>query len=266
MKKVLVAVLCLFIFGACSRKNEEDQAGIPENSLELAIRSGGAVVPVEMPAAVYNFTGTVSNLVIEPQCFTKEEKISFKDLLPDEYTFLVLGNMPNMGMASLYLYGQGLKDISLRWYADSVPELFGGIVKVNGSRELETVEMKRLVGGLNVHVSNSSDFQEIRFSLNYWDLDTISLDGYTLNVSANYWNYLSFDKDIYLFPTREPLRGTVTACDENGQEYYFDFVTENVLQRNKRLELNLTLNKASSLVRSASVGNTVTCVEKISEL
>lgn len=268
MKKILVAILCLFFLGACSRGNGEEQTEVSGNHLELGVRSGDVVTPVSMAASVYELNGLSSNLVCVPKYFTAGEKISFQDLLPGEYTYFVLGNVADAEMATLYLYGRDLKEITLRWNADTLPELFGGVVKASGSKEVKTVVMKRLVGGVKVHITNESEFRDIDFYLRYGlgNLDTISMGDYTMHLDAMGIGRLDIDKAVYLFPTAEPLRGEIVAWDENGQEYYFDFESKNSVQRNKRLELNLTLNKASSVARSANVVNTVTCVEKVTEL
>lgn len=267
MRKILVAISCLFLLGACSRGNEEEQTEVSGNHLELGVRSGEVITPVSMAASVYELNGLSSNLVCVPKYFTAGEKISFQDLLPGEYTYFVLGNVPDAELATLYLYGRDLKEITLRWSIDTLPELFGGIVKTSGSKEVETVVMKRLVGGMKVHITNESEFRNVDFYLRYdiGNLDTISMGDYTMHLDVMI-GHLDIDKEVYLFPTKEPLRGEIIAWDESGQEYYFDFVSKNSVQRNKRLELNLTLNKASSIARSANVVNTVTCVEKITEL
>ena len=269
MKKILGAILCLIFLGACTQKDGRDQTGNSENYLELSVRSGSAgMTLVTMPVNVYNFNGLSSNQVCEPDYFTAEEKISYQDLLPGKYTFFVLGNVPVKEMASLYLTGREMKDVNLRWMWDSIPELFGGIAYVDGSEETKTIEMKRLIGKVNVHVTNSSEFQTVELALQCDTYsDTIQIEDYVLRIRTDYgFGNLMVDKDISFFPTEGPLRGTIIASDESGI-YYFDFVAKNRIQRNKRLELNLTLNKASSLGRSANVVNgAVTCVEKVTEL
>lgn len=268
MKKILVAILCLFFLGACSRGNEEEQAKVPGNELGLAVRSGDVVTLVSMPASVYKLTGLTEGLVCEPECFTAEEKITYQDLLPGEYTFFVLGNGRKDDEISLYTSGRKLKTICLNWWKyDTIPELFGGIVKANGSEEMMTVEMTRLVGSVKVNVLNHSEFQDLRLGLAYsgYNSEQILLGDYILEPRMQGGGELLVGKEFYLFPTKELLRGEIIARDENGQEYYFDFVSKYGVQRNKRLELNLTLNKATGIGRSANVVNTVTCVEEVSE-
>lgn len=267
MRKVLVAILCLVFLGACTRKDVEEQTEIPGNRLELGVRSGDVVTPVSMSAWVYQLTELEPEVAFKQTYFAASETISFQDMLPGKYTFFILGNEKEDTRVG-FLANNELKAMRLEWWdSDTIPELFGGIVTADGSEEMMKVEMTRLVGGVNVNVTNYSDFQGFRLTVSYGgESEVIQLGDYALETHVyNLWG-VSVGKEFYLFPTKEPLRGEIVAYDENGQEYYFDFESKNTVQRNKRLELNLTLNKASSIGRSANVINTVTCVEKVTEL
>ena len=269
MRKVLVAILCLVFLGACTRKDVEGQTEIPGSGLTLAVRSGDSLIAAGIPAAVYMLTGLTQNQVCEPQYFTADEKISYEELLPGEYTFFVLGNVVEEDGVYLSLSGRELKHVNLEcWRYNRLPDLSCNVVKVNGSKENVTVEMVRLVGGVKVDIVNQSDFRSVELGLAYSgvNLDSIALGEYAVFPRMNgIWD-VTIGEEFYLFPSSEVLRGQVIAYDENDQIYYFDFTTKNGVQRNKRLELSLTLNKESSVARSVNLVSTVDCVEKVSEL
>ena len=268
MRKVLVAILCLFFLGACSRGYEEEQAKVPENELGLAVRSGDVVTSVSMPAWVYKLTGLAPGVAFEQKYFAAEEKISFQDLLPGEYTFFILGNERKDSDVTFSVVDKELKIIRLEWWrSDTIPELFGGIAKVNGSNESETVEMTRLVGGVTVNVTNKDEYSRVFVDLvmPYTERDTIWVNDYAILP-----RFSSYDIEegalAYRFPGSIPVRGEIRAYDESEQEYLFEFQSTKCIERNKKLELNVTLERASSLARSGKAKNTVTCAEKVSDL
>lgn len=265
MRKVLVAVLCLFFLGACTQKNEVEQTEIPENSLELAVRSGEGVVSVNIPASVFDLTDAVSGERCEPVYFAQDEKISFQELVSGKYTFFVLGNNTEEQHCSLCLRDKDKKILELYWEDYMLPELLGGVVQIDGSKASETVEMTRLVGGVEVKVLNKDEFTALHINLSYMEQDSIRLNDYILVPQGNYY---AQEEGVlcYRFPTTSPIKGEIIAYDEHKNEYYFDFVSAKCVERNKKLELNITLERASSIARSGNVKNTVTCVEKVSEL
>ena len=265
MKKVLVAVLCLFFFGACTQKNEVEQTEIPQNSLELAVRSGEGVVPVNIPASVFDLTDVMSEQRCEPEYFAQDEKISFSELISGRYTFFVLGNNTEEQHCSLFLRDKDKKILELYWEDYMIPELLGGVIHVDGSNVSETVEMTRLVGGVEVKVLNKDEFTALHISMFYMGQDSIRLNDYILVPQRNHYA-LEEGALVYHFPSTTPIKGEIIAYDEYKNEYYFDFESTKCVERNKKLELNITLERASALARSGSVRNTVTCVEKVSEL
>ena len=62
------------------------------------------------------------------------------------------------------------------------------------------------------------------------------------------------------------MSGTVIVWDEYKNESYFDFKSEKCIERNKKLELNITLVPGSSIARSGDAGNKAVCEEKVSDL
>lgn len=265
MRKILVAVFCLFLLGACSQKNEEEQTDIFESGLELAVRSGESVIPVNIPASVYDLSDMGSDESGTPSYFAQGEKISFKELISGKYTFFVLGNHTEGQYCSVYLRDRDKKVLDLYWENYIVPELFGGIVEVDGSNESETVEMTRLVGGIEVNVTNKSEFTALQINFHYMERDTIHLNDYAV---VPQWGSGSLDEGelVYRFPTRTPVKGEIIAYDDFKNEYYFDFESTKCIERNKKLTLNITLERVSPGARSWTGGNTVTCVENVSEL
>lgn len=265
MRKVLVAVLCLFFWGACTQKNEVEQTEIPESGLELAVRSGEGVVSVSVPASVFDLTSVVPGVDCEPMYFAQDEKISFKDLISGKYTFFVLGNTIEEPYYSLLLRDKDKKILELSWHYHVIPELLGGVILVDGANASETVEMTRLVGGVKLNILNKDEFTALNINLEYMDQDAIQLNDYTL-VPLNNFYEMEEGQLLYRFPTRTPVKGEIIAYDEDKNEYYFYFESTKCIERNKKLELNITLERASSIARSGNVKNTVTCVEKVSEL
>lgn len=268
MRKVLVAISCLFFLGACSQKDEGVQSADPENRLELAVRSGEGTAPVDMPASVYNLTAMGSEGWCEPKYFAPGEKISFKELTPGEYTFFVLGNKTEEHNCFVSLDRDDMKTVLLRWEHYVLPELFGGVVKVNGANESETVEMTRLVGGVIVNVTNKDEYSRVVVNLirPYTGRDTIWVNDYA--IVPQYYNSYDMEEGslTYCFPESTLLSGEIIAYDEFNHEYFFEFQSSKCIERNKKLELNVTLERASSLARSGNTKNTVTCAEKVSDL
>jgi lipoprotein len=268
MRKILVAISCLFFLGACSQKDEGVQSASPENRLELAVRSGESTALVDMPASVYDLSAMGSEGGYEPKYFARGEKISFKELTPGEYTFFVLGNRTEEHGCWVSLDRDDMKTILLRWEHYVLPELFGGIVKVNGANESETVDMIRLVGGVTVNVASKNEYSHMVINLirPYTGRDTIWVNDYA--IVPQYYNSYDIEEGtlIYCFPESTPVRGEIVAYDESGHEYYFEFASTKCIERNKKLELNITLERTSPLARSGNVKNTVTCFEKVSDL
>ena len=268
MRKVLVAVLCLVFLGACTRKDVEEQTEIPGSGLALAVRSGDSLIAAGIPAAVYDLTDLGVNEPCTPLYFAVDEKISFTDLDAGVHTFFVLGNKTEEYNCLVSLDGDDMKTVQLRWEDYRLPELLGGVVKVNGANEVEMVEMTRLVGGLTVNVLNKDEYARVEVNLKrpYTGLDTIWFSDYAL--VPQYYNsyYLEAGVLAYCFPESTPVKGEIFAYDEFGNTYYFDFESSKCIEQNQKLTLNITLERASSIARSAKVRNTVTCVEEVSEL
>lgn len=265
MRKILVAVFCLFLLGACSQKNEEEQTDIFESGLELAVRSGEGVTPVNIPASVYDLSGMESDEQGTPSYFAQGEKISFKELISGKYTFFVLGNHTEEQSCSVYLRDKDKKILDLYWEYYTIPELFGSVIEIDGSNASETVEMTRLVGGIEINVTNKSDFSSLQFYFHYVQQDTIRLNDYAI---VPQWGFGGLDEGelVYCFPTKTPVKGEIMAYDDFKNEYFFDFESTKCIERNKKLTLNITLERVSSGARSWKGGNTVTCVENVSEL
>ena len=143
------------------------------------------------------------------------------------------------------------------------------MIKADGASEMMFVEMNRLVGGLKVNVVNQSEFNNIRVRLDAscYDSEQILLGDYTfIPLMSHSWEEFEVGEDIYLFPSKGAVFGEVVVYDEYWNEYCFDFEAKNSIQRNKKLELNLTLTKAAPHGRSIDVVNSVICEEKVLEL
>ena len=266
MRKVLVAVFCLFLFGACSQKSEMEQTEIPERGLELAVRSGEGVIPEEgMSASVYDLTYLKSDEVCEPVYFAAGEPIAFKDLDAGEHTFFVLGNDREEQSNYVVLRDKDKKVFFLQSDYYTLPELFGGVARVDGANASETVVMNRLVGGLVVNVVNEDEFYAMDIFFDRPELDEIQVNDYTIIPQWDSYN-LGRGYECYSFPTKNVVSGTVIVWDEYKNESYFDFKSEKCIERNKKLELNITLVPGSSIARSGDAGNKAVCEEKVSDL
>ena len=269
MRKVLVAILCLFLLGACSRGNEEGQPEVSGSRLALGVRSVDSMIITGMPAAVCELTGGPVGGSFEMNYFEAGEEIVYQDLQPGEHTFLVLGNVMEEDECELFINSYAPKDIQFRWRnGGRLPELFGGLIKVDGASEKMTVEMLRLVGELKVNVVNPSEFvrMDVRLDMQcYYEVEPILLGDYSL-MPEMYSSDLEVGESFYLFPTKKAVFGEIIVWDENWNEYRFGFEAKNCIQRNKKLELNLTLNKATAQARSLEAVNTVICEETVSDL
>lgn len=263
MRKILVAILCLVFLGACTQKSKLEQE-YAENSLELTVRSGESVVSGDIPVFVYDLTG--SNSYYEPVSFAPGEKITFTDLVTGEYTYFVLGGEIANGVCFLRSSGENANLLGLEWRDGEVPELLGGIVRVDGSNDVETVEMNRMVGGLEINVINKSEQRNLYVSLSFVEQDSIALNGYTIISRQSYLSEFEEGKMIYAFPTNSPIRGTISAHDDWWNTYSFDFESTKCIERNKKLELRVTLDSVAFLGRSSGVKKAVVCEENVSDL
>ena len=263
MRKILVAILCLIFLGACTQKSELEQENA-ENSLELSVRSGESVVSGDIPVFVYDLTK--SNSYYEPVSFAPGEKITFTDLVAGEYTYFVLGGEVADGVCSLYSSEENANLLSLEWHDGEVPELLGGIVKVEGSNDVETVEMSRMVGGLEINVVNKGELRYLSVSLSSVEQDSIALNGYTIIPRQFYLSDFEEGKMIYHFPTKSPVKGTIHASDDWWNTYFFDFESTKCIERNKKLELRVTLDSVAFLGRSSGVKKAIVSEENISDL
>lgn len=228
------------------------------------MRSGESVVSEDIPVFVYDLTEW--NSYYDPVSFAPGEKITFTDLAAGEHTYFVLGGEIADGVCSLHSSGENVNLLNLEWHDGEVPELLGGVVKVDGSNGIETVEMNRMVGGLEINVVNKGELRYLYVSLSSVEQDSIALNDYTIIPRQFYQSDFEEGKMIYNFPTKSPVRGTISASDDLWNTYIFEFESTKCIERNKKLELRVTLDSVAFLGRSSGVKKAVVCEENVSDL
>lgn len=267
MKKLSIAFLCLLLFSACSHEKNEEQAGGTGRDLQLSVMNDTSTTQLPDSLLVYDWPEGTSLYTFYK--FGPEGPIVLRDLEPIKHTILALANTNEMMVRYIDLWRMPNPEgsvVRIDWaWEMPLPDLIGGILYTNGSSTSGNMKMTRLVGGISVNILNLDQFpnaQSIEVVL--LNSSRTSYIGETSIEFSNLNMLLTTDGKLNYFPpTNGPASGEIIVYDESYIPSVYRFVAQHAVEVNKKLELNLTLDKTPG---SRAGNSAVICSEKVSNL
>ena len=281
MKRLLIVLVCVALFGACTRDDAGEQAGSGrEMLLTFANDSSGAVATGRSVAVCDMLTDVAyRNVQWEPMFFEAGEPVVLRDVMAEERVILAVGGVGDgeVEYASFDMWRDSV--ICLQFpaspYMGGDGALFAGLMRTDGSEETGALEMSRIVGGVEVNVSGNMNWG-MDSEWMYTGIATVKLEvqgwkevwlGDYAVVPYDYWGEIAVSAGgmYYMFPMAGKVRGTIEAEFFNMTTFGYEMRTfrfESALEMeaNKVVHLDVTLPERGEASRAG--GEAVATVER----
>ena len=273
MRKLLIALTCLALFGACSREDAGPRTeGEPKGFALVFANDSSGVTVMERPVTVFDLAADEGGFAyVLPEYFEAGEPIELKDVDRRERQILAFSGLRSDQLNDAYLEGEWFTVFGNEIYPleQDLSDVFCGVTNAATSEAEGTIVMRRISGGLQINVVNiPAGGWTATVELENPYLASLPMGSKTLRMELDQrLGEFEAGKVIYLLPL-EPVDGRIylTRTDESGVEERNEFTFSiRGMTPNRVLSVDVTL-EANSAARSMGGGVAKVTREELIEM